>query len=389
MTLKQFRKANPHLSATAAVKAYAKRGKGKSPGLATSFRGPGVSTVHPPTTGRRPKAKGGKVKAPKKGTVAFKVLHKREVAGRAAKAKAGVKLRATPAWKALHKKETAARTKAAAAKAAAAYGATGATGPAAGPATPDPNQAAEDNLTAAMQALPAQYNPQRLQDATLASSNLVNAGYFDATSGATTPTGSGPAQTPLTLQANAMAHGDIVYNIVRGADGNLYRQAYMKIAHNNQSRGSSSDFQSRFDNQQMQTQLDAKREALLAKASQAQTSSLTAEGKTYTGDLDKIQALIQKGTAAAAKTITRTPQGTPSTGATGATGGTGAGAGTRPKTRPKPKPKKPVNIKATPAWQALHKKELAGRAAKAHPHVGPRPKIVIPKVGFGTPPKRL
>jgi hypothetical protein len=169
------------------------------------------------------------------------------------------------------------------------------------PATPpDPYQTQEDQITAQRDALPTQYNPIRQRDAVVTSQNLVNSGYYDMTPGASETGG-------LVVQAQQMQHGDILYSIQPGADGKLYRQAYMKVAHSTNQRGYNSGFESGYDNTQMQQSLDAKRMGTMQKAAITQQDSLTKEENQYTKDNNTLQSLIAKGTASQVKTAGATP----------------------------------------------------------------------------------
>ena len=186
--------------------------------------------------------------------------------------------------------------------------------PATPPATalpPDPYAQSEANLQAAIGALPATYNAQRQQDAVLAAQNLVAGGYADVTPSQTTQIMQNGqlvnAPVPLHINAQNAGNGDTVYHVVVGADGQLYRQAFQKVAHSNVSRGYSSGFEGGFANMQQANALNAKRASLLQKSDAAQNSSIGKEQSAYTSDIGKLAADYANATSKQTTAAARTP----------------------------------------------------------------------------------
>lgn len=200
---------------------------------------------------------------------------------------------------------------------------------AAAPVTPTPP--IPDSLTALLTqraALPDIYNPQRHTIAAQGAATLEGQGFAD------------PGTATITEQRARRADGtegpDIKYFVFRGADGRLYRQAYMAVQNTGAQRGSLYTSGNADDVATGKQQLDYQRQNILTGVETGQNNLLAREAGDYSDITGKYQGGLEQWNTQAPATV----------------------ASLAPPPPPKPpasaKPKPPVLTRAQ--WIAYHQK---------------------------------
>lgn len=120
-----------------------------------------------------------------------------------------------------------------------------------------------------------QYNPQRHSIAAGTAATLEGQGYADSgTAKITEQRATNPDGTP--------AGNDVRYLVFRGADGRLYRQAYVSVQNTGAQHGSLYTSGTADEHALNRQRLDTNRQSIITSGDQQQTSSLANEANAYT-----------------------------------------------------------------------------------------------------------